>query len=76
MSVIVDGKNEKGVRVSVSLPDLQFALFAALVGSDKNARSEIREYIKLNMVSGAIQDTILFRIARPSLVEKVTGPEG
>ena len=78
--VIIAATNEsEGRRTSVSIDPLMFNCFALLVGSDKKARLEVRDYVKNAYrvpSSRDVQNFIFRRCCRPSLIDKYDNYEG
>lgn len=73
MSVIIDGKNKLGVRVSASVPDFMYQMYE--IETKGLARQKIREFMAESKTvnSESVQALVLMSICKPSILKVVLG---
>lgn len=73
--MIIDGKDQNGVRVSVSISNVIWPFVLASKGNPKKARAWVREKMATctRVNSAVILTFIMHEIAKPNLSKKVLG---
>jgi len=72
-SVIIDGKNRRGERISVSIDSTLFELLIAEKGSLEKTRAWVKNRLETDIGkvnSQSIRTDIYFEIAKPSVVRR------
>lgn len=69
--VIIHGKNPAGKRTGASVHFVLFELFSLSIGSNEEARMEIRSMIQSGSDSHEIAAELMLKIAKPSLVKQL-----